>query len=68
VYVRAGVVPSAEREEALAALTGEVLPAFVSWLSRIVALPENAPLLHQRPYFNATWRAGVLQVAHDFSR
>ncbi len=57
VYVRAGVVPSAERSAALSALGNEILPTFTAWLARILALPADSPVLHAEPYFNAKYDA-----------
>ena len=66
VYVRAGVVPSAERQAALDALRGEGLPAFISWLSRIIALPKGSPKLHSDLYFDATYEDGKIGIIHNF--
>ena len=64
VYVRAGVVPSAERRAAQDALAREILPAFTAWLARLLALPMESPELHGEPYFNATCAGGKTGIAH----
>ena len=66
VYVRAGVVPSAERQAALDTFKGVGLPAFISWLSRITALPNGSPKLHGDLYFNATYDDGEIAITHNF--
>lgn len=66
VYLRAGVVPITERQAALDALRCDILPAFISWLSRIIALPKGSPKLHGDLYFNATYEDGEIGIIHDF--
>lgn len=66
VYVRAGVVPSSARRAACDALAESILPTFITWLSRILALPKNSPALHCEPYFNATYEEGKVGIMHDF--
>jgi hypothetical protein len=65
VYVRAGVVPSSEHRAALESLVTSVLPAFIAWLSGIVALPKNSPALQGEPYFNATYNDGRIEISHE---
>ena len=67
VYVRAGVVPSSERRAAQDALAASILPTFIAWLSRILALPKNSPVLHGKPYFNATYEERKVEITNDFS-
>ena len=68
VYVRAGCVPSQQRRDAAAALTNEGLPSFIAWVRTLVALPANAPMLHQRPFFDATYGSDGLCVCHTPSK
>ena len=65
VYVRAGVVPSAERQAALDALRGVGLPAFMSWLSRIIALPKGSPKLQGDLHFDASYGDGEIAITHN---
>ncbi len=53
VYLRAGSLPSDQRVAAADALASEVLPAFVVWLKKILALPSNSPALLETLYLNA---------------
>lgn len=66
VYVRAGVVTSAERQAALDALRSQGIPAFISWLSQIVALPNGSPKLHGNLYFDACYEDGEIGITHNF--
>jgi hypothetical protein len=68
VYLRAGVVPSSHHRAASDAMEKNILPAFTAWLSRILALPENSPVLHSEPYFNAEYDNGKIAIANNFSR
>jgi hypothetical protein len=63
VYVQAGVVPSSQRKAAADALGEKVLPAFVAWLSKILALPDNSTAWHGRLVFEATFSHGIIKIA-----
>jgi len=43
-----------------------ILPAFTEWLSRILALPENSPVLHGEPYFDAAYDNGKIAIGSNF--
>jgi len=62
LYVRAGVVPSALRSAASEALTGSVLPKFITWLRGILALPDRSIALQGTLYFNADYTANGLVI------
>lgn len=66
VHVRAGAVSSAESAAAQQALEVEMLPAFIAWLSGVLALPAGSPLLHGEPYFNASFAGGKAAITHCF--
>jgi len=66
--VRVGSLPRQQRADAARALKTTVLPAFAQWLARVVALPDNSPILLRGPEFKATYRGGLVDVRHDFSR
>ena len=67
VQVRAGSVPAGERRRALDLLESQVLPEFVTWLSRLLSLPEGSPILFGGPYFNARYGDGLVVINHDFA-
>ena len=66
VYIRAGSVPKAERRDAFGWLERSALPSFIQWLTKVLALPDNSPILRRGPHFNATYRYGVGGIRHDF--
>ena len=68
VYIRAGVVPSSLHKAASDAMIKIILPAFTEWLSRILALPENSPVLHGEPYFDAAYDNGKIAIGSNFER
>lgn len=65
VYIRAGVVPTDSYESAMNAMVSTVLPAFIQWIRRILALPEQSPELHLKPYFNATYTETGLNITNE---
>ncbi len=65
-YVRAGSLPKEQRHDAARSLKTMVLPAFVQWLAKVVALPRNSPILLRGPKFEATYRFGLVDIKHDF--
>ena len=65
VYIRAGVVPSSHHKAASDAIAKNILPAFTEWLLRILALPENSPVLHSKPYFNAAYDNGEVAITNN---
>ena len=66
VYVRAGIVTVVSYMAASEAMFESVLPQFISWLEEIIALPALSPLLHTKPYFNASYTDNSLVVvAHQ---
>jgi hypothetical protein len=67
VYVRAGVVPSGLRMAASNAMVKIILPSFIEWLSRIIALPANSPVLHSEPFFNAGYDNGRVAISNNFT-
>jgi hypothetical protein len=66
VYVRAGSLPREQRSAAAALLKTTVLPAFTQWLTRVVALPDNSPILLRGPEFVARYQHGAVEIRHDF--
>lgn len=66
VHVRAGAVASTERAAAQAAVEEEILPAFIAWLTGVLALPAGSPLLHGEPAFNAVFAGGQAAVTRCF--
>lgn len=68
LFIRAGSVAGAERKTALMGLTNDAFPAFVSWFSRVAALPTNSPLLFKPLFFGATWKAGKISIHQDLLR
>jgi hypothetical protein len=65
-YVRAGSLPREQRSTAAACLKAAVLPTFIQWLAKVVALPDNSPILLRGPKFVATYQHGAVEVRHDF--
>ena len=68
VYVRAGCVQSEQQRDAAAALAGEGLPRFISWVRTLVALPRNSVVSQQKPFFDATYGPDGLTVHHTPSQ
>ena len=58
VYVRAGSVPREHRHDAAVALERVGLPRLITWLSRIVGLTVDAPVLASDLYFNFEYCSG----------
>jgi hypothetical protein len=67
VYIRAGSLPKAERRDAFRWLERSVLPSFIQWLTKVLALPDNSPILSKGASFRALYRFGVVEISHDFS-
>jgi len=64
ISIRAGTVPSSERKAAETVLIEKILPAFISWLSTILAQPKNSPVFNGVPYFNATYERGTIKIIY----
>ena len=62
LYICAGVVDSPLRTPASLTLLEEGLPAFINWVRYVIALPDNSPVLFQKPYFNATYTDNCLNI------
>ena len=62
LYVRAGAVPNQEHKKAFELLQKQALPALAEWLTFLIALPDESPLLNDKPYFNASYSQGDLRI------
>lgn len=65
-YVRAGSLPLEQRATAVALLKAAGLPTFTQWLAKVLALPDNSPLLLGGPKFVARYQNGAIDIRHDF--
>lgn len=60
LYLRAGAVPSPAVGAARRFLEAEVLPAFVSWVDAIMALPAGSTVRREQQHFERTLPAELL--------
>ena len=63
VYLRAGSIPRSDRADALEQLQATAIPAFVTWLTRLERLPDEASVLFAQPWFEATYSDKQLTVS-----
>lgn len=64
LYIVSGDVPSQTAAAARAAISTQVLPAFVAWVQALLTLPANAPERQKKQQFHAdangqVWRSNA---------
>jgi hypothetical protein len=68
VNVRAGSLPKEERRAAFRWLEERAVPSFIHWVTKVLALPDNSPILLKGASFTATYRRGAVEIRHDFTQ
>jgi hypothetical protein len=50
-YIRTGSVASQDSMKAKDHMESIVIPEFIKWANDILSLPDNSPILQEKPYF-----------------